>query len=140
MTVWIIGKDERAHKEMLQDIDSAPEGARVTLDASPKRTLPQNRLMWKMIHCFATQIPIGGEYRTDKAWKCVLLKGFGKAIEFVPDLDGGIVCIGYSSSALRKEEMANFIEYMHSEGALRGVKFYDGHDDDSVEEAFEAQP
>lgn len=136
VTVWIVGRDERAHKEMLEDIDSAPVGSKVMLDASPGRTNAQNRMMWKLLGCFAKQLPIGGQFRDDELWKCVLMKAFGKELEFVPGLDGSMVCIGYSSSRLRKHEMTPFIEFIKAEGALRGVKFYDGQDDDDIEAGF----
>lgn len=135
MTVWIIGRDERAHKEMLEDIDSAPQGAKVVLDASPGRTSAQNRLMWKLIGCFARQLPLGGKLRDDELWKCALMKAFGKELEFIPGLDGDIVCIGYSTSKLRRHEMPKFIEFIKAEGALRGIRFYDGYDDEDFEKS-----
>ena len=52
------------------------------------------------------------------------MKALGKELSFVPSLDGqGIVAIGYRSSRLTKEEMANLIELIYSEGAKRGVAF-----------------
>lgn len=119
MTVWTLTLAN--HDAVVRAIAEASSGSRVTLDDGPLRTGPQNRLMWRLLNCFADQMPQGHDPET---WKCVLLKAFGKELEFVPSLDGkSVVALGYRSSLLTKEEMSNFIEFVFSEGLQRGVVF-----------------
>lgn len=122
---------------MLSAIESAPLGSRVTLDEDTKRSNPQNRLLWRLLSCFADQVVhIDRKYDAD-TWKCILLRAFGKELQFVPSLDGrSVVALGYRSSLLTKEEMANFLEFIYSEGVRTGVAF----DGESTRELTKALP
>lgn len=124
MTAWILSHYNRAM--ILRDIEAAEEGSRVTLDDGPKRSNPQNRLMWKLLGYFADQVVHGDRKYDSETWKAILLKAFGKQLQFVPSLDGtSMVALGYRSSLLTKEEMANFIEFIYAEGVALGVVFDD---------------
>lgn len=120
MTAWVLSDFNRA--AIVSDIWASENGARITIDDEPRRTGPQNRMMWKLLSCWADQMPQGYDAET---WKCVLLHAFGKELEFVPALDDPkrVVALGYRSSLLSKEEMSNFIEFILSEGLQRGVVF-----------------
>lgn len=122
MTAWFLTDFNRAR--VLAEIGDAPNGSRVIVDEGPKRTNPQNKLMWRLLKCFADQLVHCGQKYDDDTWKCILLKAFGKELSFVPSLDGlSVVALGYRSSLLKVEEMADFIEFIYSEGAKRGVDF-----------------
>lgn len=123
MTAWILSDFNRAL--IIREIDASEPGARVTIDEEAQRTGPQNRLMWKLLNCFADQYLHCGRKYDAEEWKCILLKAFGKELEFVPALDdpARVVALGYRSSLLSKEEMSNFIEFILSEGLRRGVVF-----------------
>lgn len=121
MTAWFLTDFNRA--AVVSDVWASPNGSRVTVDG-PKRTNPQNRLMWRLLNCFADQVVHCGQKYDAEVWKCILLKAFGKELSFVPSLDGrGVVALGYRSSLLTVEEMAGFIEFIYSEGARIGVDF-----------------
>jgi hypothetical protein len=123
MAAWIIDDPQRTNK-ILDEIGNAPVGSRVTLDVGPIRTSAQNRLMWHMLNCFAEQYEHQGRYYNSATWKSILMNAFGKEIEFVPSLDGEtIVGLGYRSSLLTVEEMANFVEFIGAEGTRRGISF-----------------
>lgn len=108
---------------LIAAIEDAPDGYRVEI-AEPQRSDPQNRLMWVLLQNFADQVEHYGRHYGREEWKAILMKAFGKAIEFVPSLDGlSVVAIGYRSSKLSKEEMSHFIEFIYAEGAHLGVAF-----------------
>ena len=108
---------------LIAAIEDAPDGYQVEI-AEEKRSDPQNRLMWRLLQCFADQVEHCGRHYDRGTWKCILMNAFGKEIDFVPSHDGlSIVALGYRSSKLSKDEMSHFIEFIYSEGAERGVVF-----------------
>jgi hypothetical protein len=110
--------------ELVRAVEAAPLGAQFDLIDAP-RTSQQNRLLWPLLSAFAEQVEHCGNKYDPEIWKCILLKAFGHELQFVPDLSGlGVAAIGYRSSQLSKEEMSNFIEFIFSEGAKRGVVFH----------------
>jgi NinB protein len=122
MSAWFLTNYNRSR--VLIAIAEAPLGARVTLDDGDQRTNPQNKLMWKLLSFFADQVVHGDRKYDADTWKCILLKAFGKELQFVPSLDGtSVVALGYRSSLLLVEEMSQFIEFIYSEGARIGVVF-----------------
>ena len=122
MGAWFLTDFNRAR--VVAEIGDAPLGSRVTIDDGSKRTNPQNRLMWRLLGCFADQVEHFGRKYDAEVWKSILLKAFGKELSFVPSLDGrSVVALGYRSSLLLTDEMANFIEFIYSEGARLGVDF-----------------
>ena len=122
MSAWFLTNYNR--ERVLGEIAAAPLGARVTLDDGDQRTNPQNRAMWRLLNCFAGQVEHHGRKYDPEVWKAILMKSFGVELAFVPDLDGrGVVAIGYRSSLLTKEEMANFIEHIFATGSRIGVDF-----------------
>jgi hypothetical protein len=115
----------RNRDQVLTDVAKAPLGWRVTIE-EPRRTTAQNSAMWGCLQAFADQVEHYGKKYEASIWKCVLLKAFGKELDFVPSLDGQeIVAIGYHSSQLSKEEMSDFLEFIFSEGARLGVVFHE---------------
>jgi hypothetical protein len=95
-------------------VEGAPSGARILIE-EPTRSTAQNRLMWGLLHSFAGQVKHCGRKYEPEAWKCIFMKALGKELDFAPSLDGGeIVAIGYRSSRLSKEEMANLIEFIYA--------------------------
>ena len=124
MTAWFLTNYNRPR--VLAEIAEAPLGARVTLDDGPPRTSPQNRLMWKLLSFFADQVVHGDRKYDAETWKAILLKAFGKELQFVPSLDGtSMVALGYRSSLLSIDEMSQFIEFIYAEGTKLGVLFDD---------------
>ena len=109
--------------ELVEALNRAPAGSHVEIVDDP-RTKAQNSLMWVLLGELARQLPHGGEHYDAEAWKCCFLKAMGKKFDFMPALDGeGVVAIGYRSSRLSKEEMAEMIERILEYGARHGVVF-----------------
>ena len=109
--------------ELVGAVQSAAIYSRLLLQG-PLRTLPQNRLMWKLLSAFADQLVHNGRKYDEKTWKCIGMHALGKEMEFVPGFEGEIVALGYRSSELGIDEMSNLIELLYSEGAQRGVVFH----------------
>jgi hypothetical protein len=85
-----------------------------------KRTEAQNRKMWPMLRDISEQILWDGEYLKPEEWKDLLTAVF-KDAKIVAGLYGGFVAVGLSTSRFTKKQFSDFIEFMYSEGAERGV-------------------
>lgn len=109
--------------ELIGAVQSAEIYSRLLLQG-PLRTLPQNRLMWKLLSAFADQLVHNGRKYDEETWKCIGMHALGKEMEFVPGFEGEIVALGYRSSELDIDEMSNLIELLYAEGAQRGVVFH----------------
>ena len=120
----IVLAGDRERDKAIDCIRQAPTNARVEIN-SPQRSLAQNSLLWVLLGAFADQVEHCGRKYDAGDWKCIFMKALGKELHFAPSLDGQeIVAIGYRSSRLSKEEMANLIELIYAEGAQRGVVFH----------------
>jgi NinB protein len=109
--------------ELIRAVEGAELYSRLTLQG-PKRTLPQNRLMWSLLSDFADQLVHNGRKYDELTWKCIGMHALGKEVDWVPGFEGEIVALGYRSSELDIAEMSNLIELLYSEGAQRGVVFH----------------
>lgn len=95
----------------------------------PKRTLPQNALMWAMLTDFAEQAEWAGKKRTTFEWKDLFtgaVKIAGGGVEAVPGLEGGIMLLGLHTSDMSVAEMGDLITYMESKAEEFGVVLSDG--------------
>jgi hypothetical protein len=125
--VLVLATDE-IRKRALGWIAKAPAGTRVEFK-SPKRSLPQNDLMWAMLTDIAAQKEHGGRKYTPDAWKVIFLAAIGREVQFIPSLDGkAFIPWGQSSSDLSKEEMGALIDFMDSWCAQNGVKLHGPHE------------
>jgi hypothetical protein len=114
---------ETNRAELMAALKTAPVGATFELVDDP-RTTAQNRLMWALLNEVSAQLPIGGERYEPEDFKCAFMKAAGHKLRFMPSLDGnGVVALGYRSSKLNKEEFADLIETIYSQGLQRGVVF-----------------
>ena len=114
---------ETNRAELMAALKAAPVGATFELVDDP-RTTAQNRLMWALLNEVSAQLPIGGERYEPEDFKCAFMKAAGHKLRFMPSLDGnGVVALGYRSSKLNKEEFADLIETIYSQGLQRGVVF-----------------
>jgi hypothetical protein len=111
--------------ELMAALKGAPVGSTFELVDDP-RTLKQNRLMWALLNEVSAQLPWGDPPETyePEDWKCAFMKAAGHKLRFMPAVDGnGVVALGYRSSRLGKEEFADLIETIYSQGLQRGVVF-----------------
>lgn len=106
-------------------VAAAPAGTRVEFKAS-RRTLPQNAKMWAMLSDVAEQKLHCGRRYTASQWKVLFLHACGRAVQFMPSLDGStFLPWGQSSSDLSKDEMSELIEFLFAWGAENGVVWSD---------------
>jgi len=104
-------------------VTQAPAGTRVEFKA-PKRSLPQNDLMWAALTDVATQLKWHGIKLSPDDWKIIFLDALKREVRMVPNIDGnGFVNLGRSSSDLSKAEMTDLISIIHAFGANHGVTF-----------------
>ena len=104
-------------------VTQAPAGTRLEFKA-PKRSLPQNDLMWAALTDVATQLKWHGIKLSPDDWKLIFLDALKREVRMVPNIDGnGFVNLGRSSSDLSKAEMTDLIDLIHAFGANHGVTF-----------------
>ena len=118
-TVILHGPSQRAYAHKL--VDEAPAGAVVTFRA-PVRTNDQSAKMYAMLTDLARAKPDGRSMPVHK-WKALAMDMAGCKPEWERSLDGeSVVCVGYKSSRLSKEEMSNVIEAVYAYAAERGIE------------------
>ncbi len=101
----------------------SPMGTRVEFKA-PKRSVPQNDLMWAALTDVASQKTHYGNKYTPDEWKVIFLHAIGREVKFIPALEGAaFIPWGQSSSDLSVQEMTAMIDFIHAWGAQNGVKF-----------------
>ena len=102
-------------------------GAVWVLSLAPEtRSQAQNRLMWPLLTAFSKQMqwPVNGQmvHMTPDDWKDVLTAAFrGESIRLAMGLDGGVVMLGQRTSKFTKAEFSEWIEFLYSTAAIRGV-------------------
>lgn len=117
-TIILRGDSQRDFAKQL--IARAPADAVVNIQAA-RRTNDQNAKMWAMLSDVSRAKPMGRVLRPE-GWKAMFLDTIGKRPAWEPNLDGtGVVCIGYKSSHLSKDEMSDMIEAIYAFGAEHGV-------------------
>lgn len=111
---------------------NAPSGTRITF-AEPKRSTPQNALMWDLLTDIAKQVPWHGVKLSADDFKLIFMAALNQEMRIVPNLDGnGFVNLGRSSSNLSVPEMAQLIELILAFCAERGVVIFDSGRDGEV--------
>lgn len=123
----LINEDVRARA--VQAVREAPSGWTVTI-AEPTRSLDANAAMWPILEAFAQQLewPVNGRMTLMDAdsWKDILSAAFRKQTPRVAmGLDGGVVMLGQRTSKFSKKEFSEFLEFLHSVAADRGVVVYE---------------
>jgi hypothetical protein len=110
--------------EILRAVELAPLGSQIEL-VSDLRTLAQNKMMWMLLSQLSEGLKHCGARYDPECWKAAFLKAMGKTLNFMPGLDGeSVVCIGYRSSKLSKDEMSEMIERIYEYGSRHGVEFH----------------
>jgi hypothetical protein len=115
-----------ARRRAMAAVADAPAGHVVTV-AEPTRNLEQNALMWVLLGAFADQLlwPVNGQMVKLEAeeWKDILSAAFRQeSVRVAMGLRGGMVMLGMRTSKMGKRQMAEFIEFIQSEAADRGVQ------------------
>lgn len=114
-----------ARERALEAVRNAPEGQVVTI-AEPTRNLEQNALLWVLLTAFSKQLvwPVNGAMckLEPEEWKDILTAGFRReTARLAMGLSGGVVMLGARTSQMGKKEFAEFVEFVQSIAADRGV-------------------
>ena len=114
-----------ARRRAMAAVADAPDGWRVTVEP-PRRTLDQNALLWPLLECFSRQLewPVNGRMvrLAPDEWKDILSAADKREAQRVAmGLDGGMVMLGQRPSKMSKREFSEFIEFLLSVAADRGV-------------------
>jgi hypothetical protein len=99
----------------------APEGTRVEYKP-PRRSLPQNALLWSRLTEISKQVEWYGQHLTPDDWKDVFTASLRRA-RVVPGLEpGSFVPLGMRTSDMSVEEMTDLLELISAFAAERGVE------------------
>ena len=114
-----------ARRRAVAAVAEAPEGYAVTIKA-PTRNLEQNALLWVLLTAFAEQLvwPVNGAMvrLSPEEWKDVLTAAYrNEGQRIAAGLNGGMVMLGMRTSQLSKRQFAEFLEFVQSVAADRGV-------------------
>jgi hypothetical protein len=105
-------------------IDIAPAGTRVELK-KPRRSLPQNDLLWLRLTDIARQLDWYGQRLTPEDWKDIFTVSLRKA-RVVPGIDpGSYVPLGLRTSDMTKEEFSALLDLIDAFAAEHGVTLSD---------------
>lgn len=115
-----------ARRRAVAAVVEAPAGYVIKVE-EPRRNLDQNALLWVLLEAFSRQLqwPVNGAMQTLTAeeWKDVLSAAFRReSVRVAMGLDGGMVMLGLRTSKMGKREFAEFIEFIQSVAADRGVE------------------
>lgn len=126
MSYFVLSHD-LARRRAMAAVADAPAGYVIRVE-EPSRNLEQNALMWKLLQAFANQLvwPVNGSMQrlSKEEWKDLLTAGFRQEQpRLAAGLRGGVVMMGLSTRKMGKREMADFITFIMSEAADRGVQF-----------------
>lgn len=115
-----------ARRRAVAAVAEAPTGYEVTVK-EPTRNSEQNALLWVYLTAFSEQIvwPVNGAMTkmSPEEWKDVLSGAFRRYNPRIAQgLDGGVVMLGLRTSKMGKREFADFIDFIGSVAADRGVE------------------
>lgn len=119
---------EQARANAVKAVQSAPDGYAVAIQ-EPNRTLDQNAAQWPILEAFSVQLtwPVNGQmvHMTSEEWKDVLTAAFQReTARLAMGLDGGVVMLGQRTSKFGKKKFSEWLEFLHSVAAMRGVVVY----------------
>jgi len=118
-----------ARKRAAQAVAEAPNGY-VCEVREPSRNGAQNALLWVWLTAFAEQLvwPVNGSMvkLEPEEWKDLLTAAYRQESQRVAmGLSGGMVMLGMRTSKMGKREFAEFLSFVESVAADRGVALED---------------
>lgn len=103
---------------------NVPYGSRIEFK-KPRRSLPQNDLLWARLTDIAQQVEWHGAKLSPADFKDMFTASLRKA-RVVPGIDpGSFVLLGLHTSDMDKEEMTALLDLIDAFGAEHGVVFGD---------------
>lgn len=117
---------DMARRGAMEAVARAPAGFVVEV-REPSRNLDQNALLWVLLTEFSRQLewPVNGKMvsLSPDDWKTILSASFRRETQrMTQGVDGGLVMLGARTSQMGKREFAEFIEFIQSVAAARGVE------------------
>ena len=117
---------DMARRGAMEAVARAPAGFVVEV-REPSRNLDQNALLWVLLTEFSRQLewPVNGLMvrLSPDDWKTILSASFRRETQrMTQGVDGGLVMLGARTSQMGKREFAEFIEFIQSVAAERGVE------------------
>lgn len=117
---FIISNDYQRQR-VIRFLQTCPPGTVVTCKPS-LRTISQNDKMWAELSEVAAAKPEGRSH-PPHVWKALAMDMAGCKPQWERSLDGdSVVCVGYKSSRLSKQEMSDVIEAIRAYAAQHGVE------------------
>jgi hypothetical protein len=94
--------------------------------AEASRSLDQNAAQWPILEAFANQLewPVNGKMckLTPEEWKDILSAAYKReTARLAMGLDGGVVMLGLRTSKMGKKQFSEYLDFLHSVAADRGV-------------------
>jgi hypothetical protein len=122
---FLVLANDTFKRRAIEWIQKAPWETRVEFKG-PKRTTPQNDLMWLLLTDLSVQLIWHGKRMSTEDWKLVMLDALRREtheqLRIVPNTDEtGFVNLSTSSSDLSKDEMTALIEIIFAFGGQHGV-------------------
>lgn len=117
-----------ARRNAVQAVQEAPDGWMVVVQ-EPTRSLEQNAAQWPILTAFSQQLqwPVNGAlcWMTPEEWKDILTAAFKQEnVRLAQGLNGGVVMLGDRTSKFGKKQFSEWLEFLHSVAADRGVVVY----------------
>ena len=114
-----------ARRRAMAAVADAPEGYVIRID-EPTRNLEQNALLWVLLSEFARQLvwPVNGAMvkLEPEEWKDILTAAYRQESQRIAQgLNGGMVMLGMRTSKMGKRQFGEFVEFVQSVAADRGV-------------------
>ena len=115
-----------ARQRALEAVHNAPDGYIIEVK-EPSRTLDQNAAQWPVLQAFSEQLvwPVNGVmvHLTPDEWKDLLTAAFRQeTTRIAMGLNGGMVMLGMRTSSMSKAKFSEWLDFLHSVAADRGVK------------------
>lgn len=128
MKQQFILKNDWIRQNAIRAIQSAPEGQAVTI-SEPNRTIEQNSAQWPILQAFSDQLvwPVNGAMvqLSPDEWKDILTAAFRQEQpRLAQGINGGVVMLGQRTSKFSKKEFSEWMEFLWSVAADRGVVVY----------------
>ena len=119
---------QMARANAIEAVRNAPDGFSVTV-GEPSRSVEQNAAQWPILQAFAEQLmwPVNGEIvrLSEEEWKDVLTAAFEQeSVRLAQGLNGGVVMLGARTSKYGKRKFSDWLEFLHSVAASRGIVVY----------------
>lgn len=116
---------EQARLRIVSAVMAAPVGYQVRITEA-RRSLDQNAAQWPILEAFSQQLqwPVNGilVHMEPEDWKHVLTAAFEGETRVAEGLNGGHVMLGARTSQYTKKRFSEYLDFLHSVAAERGVQ------------------